>query len=620
MKRHIIACISLLLLLNLPTLAANYTVKPKGGGDYTNIQDCVNAMANGDTCTVYAGDYTGEGVITVSAGTSGNYKTLTVNPGDTVTTKEWALNSYNKINGFHIRDTSSPNSAPCVAMANGATDIHITNNNFYACQTIPTILANPSNSQSFVYIQNNTFTYPCSTSDDPAVCRAIHIAGDHWLIEGNEFSHTGTPILLSYGNFNIIRNNTSHNIYSRDPLNLYPYPDPDFPRDCIPFLGGTATVASGHVTGGTGLSNEYPGAWVKLTVGGVPTKYTVTSVSGSEVVIANPPTDGSYPMTGGNSSNCHNNALFGTEPTSTTQTTQHILIEGNTANTVLGNDSKFMIAQGDQCAGQCFGLIIRYNVVAHLGSTVVLDDNAQKSVNPGFYAVKTYNNTWIDTDSYHPLYGRGDDYSHNSIYPADINNLFYYPNAMLNFNPYASDETTDSTFVYRNNLAWCTGLTCNLHGHIYSRGNFTDDPGNIEADPKLTNYAANDFSLAPASPAAGAGSYLTTVAARDSGSGTKLLVDDAAFFQDGYGLSGVQADQIRVGLNTVVQISSINYATNTLNLAKPITRSPGDPICLFSDSHGNVVLFGNAPNIGALPTAGQQQAPAPPTGLTVSVS
>jgi hypothetical protein len=38
--------------------AATYAVKAGGGGNYTTIQACANAMSSGDTCVVYAGTYT----------------------------------------------------------------------------------------------------------------------------------------------------------------------------------------------------------------------------------------------------------------------------------------------------------------------------------------------------------------------------------------------------------------------------------------------------------------------------------------------------------------------------------------------------------------------------------
>ncbi len=133
----------------------------------------------------------------------------------------------------------------------------------------------------------------------------------------------------------------------------------------------------------------------------------------------------------------------------------------------------------------------------------------------------------------------------------------------------------------------------------------------------FVNYAGNNFQLSTGSPAIGAGMYLTTVASGDSGSGTSLVVNDASFFQDGYGLQGVNADCIAVTrVTNHICITAVNYQTNTLILASSITRSQGDPVWLYSDSTGRQVLFGNAPNIGATFDAGSR--PAPPTNLTAT--
>ena len=99
------------------------------------------------------------------------------------------------------------------------------------------------------------------------------------------------------------------------------------------------------------------------------------------------------------------------------------------------------------------------------------------------------------------------------------------------------------------------------------------------------------------------------MAAGDSGSGTSLVVNDAAFFSDGYGLTGVQPDWIRVGASTTVQIASINYDTNIITLANSINRSVGDPVYLYKDSDGTVVLTDSLPNIGAY---GLPSLPPPP--------
>jgi hypothetical protein len=538
MKQRVIVWVSM-ALLSLCAEAANYTVKQAGGGDFTTIQACANAMTNGDTCTVYAGTYNEH--VTLSAGAVGAYKTLQANSGDAVYVYDFTLSSHNKIIGFHIQNPSSPASATCVVVSSGATDVFITGNNLYACGSVGMIYGSTPSYASHVYVQNNTLSYGCSTSSAPDICQGIVANGDYWLIEGNDISHVQLGIQRT-GSFGIVRNNRQHDV---------------LPSDCI---------------------------------------------------------------VGSHGSNCHFDFWFAEPGTAT----QYNVVEGNTIINQLGPDGKGILAQGEVCAGQCHHLIIRYNVGAHFGSGAVTNNNGARSdVNPGFYQVKSYNNTWVDLNIYNALYGIANYYSYNSTNAAEINGIFYYPNQMLDYNPYADDASTDPTFVARNNLGWClgadAGVTCNLHSHVYGRGNFTDDPGNIKADPKFVNYAANDFRLSSGSPAIGAGSYLTTVAAGDSGTGTTLLVNDAGFFQDGYGIPGVKPDQIRLGTTTVVQITSINYATNTLVLASSVNRSPGTPVYLFSDSSGRVVLSGNAPDLGALPSSLQQK-PEPPTGLAVTVS
>src|SRR6202040_4051678 len=107
--------------------------------------------------------------------------------------------------------------------------------------------------------------------------------------------------------------------------------------------------------------------------------------------------------------------------------------------------------------------------------------------------------------------------------------------------------------------------------------------------------------------ASAAGTSLTTVAAGDSGSGTSLVVKDASYFQDSYGLSNaystVYPDCIAVGTaSNHVCVTSVNYSTNTLTLASSISRSAGQGVYLFSKSDGAQVLTGSAPDLGAYPS------------------
>src|SRR5947208_3581770 len=109
-----------LIILGLRVEATTYTVKAGGGGGFTTIQACADAAGPGDTCTVFAGAY--NEVVTVPAGTVGNYKTLTVNSGDTVKVYGFIINSHTKVIGFNITRPSSPASNNCVDIVANATD------------------------------------------------------------------------------------------------------------------------------------------------------------------------------------------------------------------------------------------------------------------------------------------------------------------------------------------------------------------------------------------------------------------------------------------------------------------------------------------------------------------
>jgi hypothetical protein len=126
----------------------------------------------------------------------------------------------------------------------------------------------------------------------------------------------------------------------------------------------------------------------------------------------------------------------------------------------------------------------------------------------------------------------------------------------------------------------------------------------------------DDFRLQLGSPAIDAGAPLTTVHSSDTGGGTSLVVVDSRMFQDGW--AGVEPDSIAVGsVESVAKIVSIDYSTNTITLATPISRSPGSPVWLVSNSSGTRVLFGGAPDIGAFEYGGATLPPAP-TNLLVT--
>lgn len=141
--------------------------------------------------------------------------------------------------------------------------------------------------------------------------------------------------------------------------------------------------------------------------------------------------------------------------------------------------------------------------------------------------------------------------------------------------------------------------------------NLTSDP--VFVNPDLTDTDSTtlpNLSLQASSGAINGGTYLTQA----NGSGTNsttLIVDDAMYFQDGTwgsslattsaGLGGTfQADWVAVGsVGNMAQISSINYATNTITLASPLTWADDANVWLYKKSDGTRVLYGLAPDYGA---------------------
>lgn len=240
---------------------------------------------------------------------------------------------------------------------------------------------------------------------------------------------------------------------------------------------------------------------------------------------------------------------------------------------------------------------------------------------------------------HHNAYGIGT-YSYSGYSNGAYNRI--YNNTIFNsgYNIYPSydkgSEDTAITFVASNNTG--NVLKNNLYysnyqlytGYIANQTYANEFNGDTRGDPKFVNASTTppddktdstlpNLDLQPGSPAIDAGGALTTVAVADTGSGTSLIVSDARYFQDGtYAPSGtVQADRIAVGkVGNVVQISSINYSTNTITLANSISRNNNDPVWLYKKSDGALVLYGSAPDAGAYEFS-QTKAPSAPTNLRI---
>jgi hypothetical protein len=277
----------------------------------------------------------------------------------------------------------------------------------------------------------------------------------------------------------------------------------------------------------------------------------------------------------------------------------YILIENNTFMNISGGNVHFaLINDTTQCNDPTTNSIIRYNKMFNTGSIgAYIDSN---NSDPGSKNNVIYNNTWMKM-------GEGSlpswkDYTHNYSASADsdgVNNIFHQ----------AMDPNTVVGFEWKSGGFQAYNFYYDPDTTITFRGLALGETGAVKNEnPLLANPAANDFSLQAGSPAIDAGGPLTYVATADTGSGISLIVEKPYFFQPGWG--GANPDTIAVGsVSNVAQISSINYNTNTITLATPISRNDGDSVWLYKDSDGTVVLHGTAPDIGAHEFGGETLSP-----------
>jgi len=277
----------------------------------------------------------------------------------------------------------------------------------------------------------------------------------------------------------------------------------------------------------------------------------------------------------------------------------HLVIEGSTMTDNTVPNGHFTLLHDPGCGG-FNGAIVRFNAILNVGSAFV---NADSPVPHS----KEYNNSVSGIVS---RTASASDFRAGQTDGASINSIFY--NAVSTSNAVVNqlDGGSSPTFVMKNDLAYNTSATTWASPMSTCSGCIRN------SDPKFISPSSN-LHLQASSPARGAGTNLTTVASGDTGSGTAVILNDAGFFQDGYGITGVQADWIRVGASTTVQIASINYTTNTLTLVNAITRAAGDPVYLYKKSDGAVVLFGSVPDIGAYQFGTTGAPPTAPTNLRI---
>jgi hypothetical protein len=104
-------------------------------------------------------------------------------------------------------------------------------------------------------------------------------------------------------------------------------------------------------------------------------------------------------------------------------------------------------------------------------------------------------------------------------------------------------------------------------------------PDILNRDPRFVSLGTYDTHLTANSPARNKAcpQTLTTT----GGERTDIVaVADAGFFTDGWGIEGVDGDEVLIGENSAATITHIDYDLNTLTLSKKISYHRGDGVFL----------------------------------------
>jgi parallel beta-helix repeat protein len=187
----------------------------------------------------------------------------------------------------------------------------------------------------------------------------------------------------------------------------------------------------------------------------------------------------------------------------------------------------------------------------------------------------------------------------NIIYKASWSGLggIIYSDADTGFDDGVTNNLFDNNILFDNTVGQSNIIdyAYGVYGDYSVAGaesalpQFFED--NMQVNPLLTNPNNADFSLQISSPAIDAGEWFTTT--NGGGTGTTITVDEANYFFAGMSFVNIEGDNIFVGDDTNLIVTSVNYNANTITLNREITWSDGDYVSLSDYS-------GSAPDIGAI--------------------
>ncbi len=288
---------------------------------------------------------------------------------------------------------------------------------------------------------------------------------------------------------------------------------------------------------------------------------------------------------------------------------------------------------GHDCSENSFDITSGYNIylqnctsygsvpgilVAHNARNVTIDNlYSYNEVGSGIYFTEV-NNTIVRNSIFYNFSGRGfylgaTPGCHNvTIYNNDIifndstqefiqmdtevedvifkNNIFHSINTG---NPTGFVQLTNPlTFSninsnWSNNIWWksdgveddlwsCTGASYNFTEWLAT----SEVTGDLGANPLLTDVINEDFTLQSNSPCIDAGAWLTTT--NGGSTDTTITVHESNYFFPGLSTLGVSGDNIFVGSNTNLEVTSVDYTAKTITVNRSITWDDGDVVSLSS--------------------------------------
>lgn len=224
---------------------------------------------------------------------------------------------------------------------------------------------------------------------------------------------------------------------------------------------------------------------------------------------------------------------------------------------------------------------------------------------------KIYNNTVLgnntDFTGSNSTYNGSTKFSSFRQYEAIYTNASVLNNLVGGHKQAEAEIGTNSDIEINGNAYWDpNGITFSIPGNRSAsfaqwQAKGFDPQGQIITDAKLSditnprptglNLTKNMFAPQGSSPLVDQGIYLTKTT-NSGDSATNLIVADAYFFTDGYGITS--GDQIRIGTGSTAKLATIRTVNlpNTLILTQPTSWRANDPV--------NLNYNGNKPDVGAI--------------------